>query len=134
MTSAPQIRAKMEVYVTLAEAIHSTANARGITLANSARTSMMDVIQIHAEMVDYVIQEKANLHFANVRAITSVISARQNRMIQIQIQIQIQMPVIPIPAKMMEFAFHKMMEQFSANAKKATKANIVIKSDVSRTP
>merc|ERR1719175_497490 len=103
----------MEVYVTLAEAIHSTANARGITLANSARTSMMDVIQIHAEMVDYVIQEKANLHFANVRAITSVISARQNRMIQIQ------MPVIPIPAKMMEFAFHKMMEQFSANAKKA---------------
>jgi len=132
MTSALQIRAKMEVYVTLAEAIHSTANARGITLANSARTSMMDVIQIHAEMVDYVIQEKANLHFANVRAITSVISARQNRMIQIQIQIQ--MPVIPIPAKMMEFAFHKMMEQFSANAKKATKANIVIKSDVSRTP
>merc|ERR1719309_791845 len=64
-------------------------------------------------MEDYVIQEKGNLHFVNVRANTSVISARQNRMIQIQIQ----MPVIPIPAKMMEFAFHKMMEQFSANAK-----------------
>ena len=66
---------------------------------------------------------------SNASMRVKITSASVNRDFQARIakKMVVHAPLV-IPAKMMEFAFHKMMEQFSANAKKATKANIVIKS------
>merc|ERR1719370_2304218 len=98
------------------------ANVRVITQANSAilpypllQNGMMIVLQVHAGMVEHVIQVEDNLPYVDVLMTMLVTSVRKGMM-----------PAHPTHAKMMESAFQKMTGRSSANARKDTRANIVM--------
>merc|ERR1719308_593251 len=105
----------MVEYVTLVEDNLSTANAKGISQVNSVTNRLMIVLQVHAGMVEHVIQVEEDLPFVDVRMTMPATSVKKGMM-----------PAHPIHAKMMESAFQKMTGQCSVNARKDSRANIVM--------